>query len=269
VLKSLDLPVRRRSAEVGAETSSSAIAPIVALLVVIGVWEIFSRFAGLPAYLAPAPSAIAAEIVQQRALLASHAWTTLVETVLGLLLACSIGIALAMLVVSFRSLGDAIYPLLVASQVIPKVAIAPLLIIYVGFGIESKVLIAFLLAVFPVVVNTILGLRTINPELLQLLATLKASKWQIMWTIRTPNAVPQMVEGTKIAVTLAVTGAVVGEFASGNQGLGYLISAASANLDTALSFAAIVVLAALGIILFKFTEVAGDAITPRPLRSRA
>ena len=209
------------------------------------------------------------DLFREKALLARHAWATLLASVLGLIAACVIGIALAMMIVLFRSLGDAIYPLLVVSQVVPKVALAPLMIIYVGFGISSKILIVFLLAFFPIVVNTIMGLRSISTDLLQLLETLKATKWQIMWQIRMPNAIPQMVEGTKIAVTLAVTGAVVGEFASGNEGLGYLILASSANLNTLLSFAAILLLAVRGIVLFKFVEVIGNVITPEPLRPRS
>lgn len=228
-----------------------------------------ARFGGLPPYLLPPPSAVIADLFRQRDLLASHALATLVASVLGLCFACVVGIGLAMVIVLFKSFGDAIYPLLVVSQVIPKVALAPLMIIYVGFGIQSKILIVFMLAFFPIVVNTIMGLRAINRDLLQLLETMKASKWQIMWRIRLPNAIPQMVEGTKIAVTLAVTGAVVGEFAAGNQGLGYLILASAANLDTLLSFSAIVSLAVLGIVLFKTVAVIGRIATPRPLRSQS
>ena len=268
-LKTLHAFGRRPSSAEDPKAYSGIVAPTLALLIVVGVWELFCRTSGLPPYLVPSPSAIAVEIVERRALLADHALTTLVETVVGLLLASVLGIGLAMLVVSFKRLGEAIYPLLVVSQVVPKVAIAPLLIVYVGFGIQSKILIAFLLAIFPMVVNTVLGFRTINPELLQLLATLKASKWQVMWKIRTPNAVPHMIEGAKIAVTLAVIGAIVGEFASGDRGLGFLISSSSSALDTVLSFAAIVVLAALGIGLFKIVEIVGNALTPRPLRPRS
>ena len=268
MLKLLRFAGRRRSFEAG-ESPPSAIAPILASLIVIGAWELFARFGGLPSYLLPAPSAVIMELVREKGLLASHAWATLLASVLGLFAACIIGIALAMIIVLFRSIGDAIYPLLVASQVVPKVALAPLMIIYVGFGIQSKILIVFLLAFFPIVVNTLMGFRSISTDLLQLLATMKASKWQIMWQIRMPSAIPQMVEGTKIAVTLAVTGAVVGEFASGNEGLGYLVLASSANLNTLLSFAAILILAVLGIALFKLVEVIGNVVTPKPLRSRS
>jgi len=268
MLKLLRCAGRRRSFEAG-ESPPSTIAPILASLIVIGAWELFARFGGLPSYLLPAPSAVIIEIVREKELLASHAWATLVESVLGLVTACVIGIGLAMIIVLFRSLGDAIYPLLVVSQVVPKVALAPLMIIYVGFGLQSKILMVFLLAFFPIVVNTIMGLRSISTDLLQLLETMKASKWQIMWQIRMPNAIPQMVEGTKIAVTLAVTGALVGEFASGNEGLGYLVLASSANLNTLLSFAAILILAVLGIVLFECVKIIGNIVTPKPLRSQS
>lgn len=251
------------------EARSSKIAPVLAILAVLGLWEAVARFGGMPAYLLPAPSAVVVELFREKELLAHHALATLLEAVLGLIAAGIVGIALAMLIVLFKVVGEAIYPLLVVSQVVPKVALAPLMIIYVGFGIESKILMVFLLAFFPIVVNTIMGLRSVNPDMLQLLATLKASKMQIMWRIRMPNAIPQMVEGTKIAVTLAVTGALVGEFASGNQGLGYLVLASSANLNTLLSFAAILVLAVLGIVLFECVKVVGHAVTPKPLRTKS
>jgi NitT/TauT family transport system permease protein len=260
---------RRRSVFRDAEPRSSTVAPILACLIVIGAWELLARLSQMPPYLLPAPSAVIVELFRERQLLAMHAWVTLAEAVLGLIAACIIGVALAVVIVLFRSLGDAIYPLIVISQVIPKVALAPLMIIYVGFGIQSKILMVFLLAFFPIVVNTIMGLRSISSDLLQLLATMKASRWQVMWRIRMPNAIPQMVEGTKIAVTLAVTGALVGEFASGNEGLGYLILASSANLNTLLSFAAILVLAVLGIVLFECVKMLGNAVTPKPLRSQS
>src|SRR5882724_2445330 len=196
MLQRLGLAGRRRSFE-AAESRPSTIAPILAAVIVIGGWELIARFAGVPSFMLPAPSAVIMTLVQEKGLLLNHTWATLVEAVLGLLAACVIGIALAVIIVLFKRLGDAIYPLLVVSQVVPKVALAPLMIIYVGFGLSSKVLMVFLLAFFPIVVNTIMGLRSISTDLLQLLETMKAKKWQIMWRIRLPNAIPQMVEGTK------------------------------------------------------------------------
>jgi NitT/TauT family transport system permease protein len=117
---------------------------------------------------------------------------------------------------------EATYPLIVFTQVIPKVAIAPLLIVYLGFGLEPKVFLAFLVCFFPIVINTTLGLKNVSPELLELLTSLRATKWQVLWKVRVHRAVPSFVEGAKIAITLAVIGAVVAEFVSGNRGLGYL-----------------------------------------------
>jgi NitT/TauT family transport system permease protein len=146
-------------------------------------------------------------------------------------------------------------PLLLIAQLVPKVAIAPLLLIWFGYGLTPKVLIAFLVAFFPIVVNGASGLSAVQPELLDLANSLQASCWQTFWKVRMPTALPELFSGMKIAVTLAIIGAIIGEFVGGNSGLGYLIIVANQELDTALAFAAIVLLSLMGIVLYGLIEL--------------
>lgn len=240
----------------------SVIAPTVALIALIVLWELAVRVGGIPQYLLPTPSSVAVYTAQSLPLLAPHAWATFVATILGFLLAVVFGVVLSIMIVWSRTFEDAIYPLVVTTQVIPKVAIAPLLIVYLGFGLEPKVFLAFLIAFFPMVINTTLGLKAVNPELLELLSTLKATKWQILRKVRLWRAVPYMVEGAKISITLAVIGAIVGEFSAGSQGLGYLIASSSARLDTVRGFSAVLVLIIVGIVLFEAIHIVGRLATP-------
>jgi len=195
-------------------------------------------------------------------LLMRHAQATVYTTLVGFVLSVLFGIGLSMLIVWSRMFEDAVYPLVVMTQVIPKVAIAPLLIVYLGFGQEPKIFLAFLVSFFPMVINTTLGMKSVSVELLELLATLKASRWQLMRKVRFKRALPYMVEGAKIAITLAVIGAVVGEFSSGGVGLGYLILSASSNLDTTLGFSSLFVLIVIGVILFEIIHVGGRLLMP-------
>jgi NitT/TauT family transport system permease protein len=154
--------------------------------------------------------------------------------------------------------------------VIPKVAVAPLIIVYMGFGMEPKVFLAFLVSFFPIVINTALGLKSVDPELLELLVSLRATRWQILRKVRWYRALPHIVEGSKIAITLAVIGAIVGEFSAGSTGLGYLIASAASSVNTTLSFASLFVLIIVGIVLFEVIHVVGILITPwRRQRSEA
>lgn len=240
----------------------TTIAPIVALILFFAVWEVVAATGRIPKYLLPAPSSVFAYTLNNLGLFLPHAWGTVQSTVYGFVLSVLFGIGLSMLIVWSRTFEDAIYPLVVMTQVIPKVAIAPLLIVYLGFGQEPKVFLAFLISFFPMVINTTLGMKSVNLELLELLATLKASRWQVMRKVRFMRALPLIVEGAKIAITLAVIGAIVGEFASGNVGLGYLIASSSSSLDTVQGFSALLVLIVIGIALFEAIHLGGRLLMP-------
>ncbi len=244
------------------------IAPIVALIAMFVVWESVARVARIPQYLLPAPSSVFAYSTTHLGLFLPHAWATVQSTLLGFGLSVAFGVGLSVFIVWSRTFEDAVYPLVVMTQVIPKVAIAPLLIVYLGFGQEPKVFLAFLVSFFPMVINTTLGMKSVSSELIELLTTLKATRWQVMRKVRFMRAIPFIVEGAKIAITLAVIGAIVGEFASGNLGLGYLIASASSSLDTVQAFSALLVLIVIGIVLFEIIHVGGRLLTPWTARAR-
>lgn len=220
------------------------------LATLVLLWEAGVRIFRVPTFLVPTPSAVAAKLVEKAALFPIHIRATLVETLAGFALGTVAGIAAALAIVSSRFLQSVLYPLLVMAQIVPKVAIAPLLLIWFGYGLWSKVLIAFLVAFFPVVVNTILGLRAVALEMLDLVRALRASHWQVFAKIRVPFALPFIFGGMKVAITLAVIGAIIGEFVGGNSGLGYLIMVANYEVDTALMFSALFLLSALGMLLY-------------------
>jgi NitT/TauT family transport system permease protein len=224
--------------------------PALALVGLVVLWEIAVWLFRIPRFALPPPSAILAEAWAQRAQLPGHTWTTLWETLAGFALSVAIGVPLAVLITWSPFLRNTIYPLLVVTQSVPKVAIAPLIVIFMGVGQMPKIVVAFLVAFFPIVVDTATGLSAVPPDLLDLSRSLKASRLQEFIKIRFPTAVPFMFSGMKVAVALSVVGAVVGEFVQADKGLGYLIVVSTTYWRTSLAFAAMVVLSLMGIALF-------------------
>jgi len=232
------------------------------LLALVAAWELVCRALHIPVFLIPAPSQVAWRLYEKRELYLIHTWTTLYETTAGFLLAVVFGIVCAAIIVVIPKLRDVVMPLLLVAQLVPKVAIAPLLLIWFGYGLFPKVLVAFLVAFFPIVVNGASGLASVQPELLDLGSSLQASRWQTFWKFRIPSALPELFSGMKIAVTLAIIGAIIGEFVGGNRGLGYLIIVANQELDTPLAFAAIFLLSAAGIALYAVVEMFERMLIP-------
>jgi len=232
------------------------------LITLIVLWEIACRVFQVPSYLVPPPSAIGSRLYEKRDLYLGHTWITVYETLAGFALAVVIGVAAAALIVVIPPARDVIMPLLLIAQIVPKVAIAPILLIWFGYGLLPKVIIAFLVAFFPIVVNVASGLAAVERELLDLGRSLEATRWQIFWKFRMPTALPELFSGMKIAITLAVIGAVIGEFVGGNRGLGYLILVANQDLDTPLAFAALLVLSVAGILLYAVIELAERLLIP-------
>ncbi len=214
------------------------------------LWDLSIEFFKIPSFLMPPPHEVWASIVQNRQALFVHGQVTLAETLIGFGLSVAIGIPIAMLIVSSRLLDRILNPILVASQAVPKVALAPLLLVLLGYGAAPKIIVALLIAFFPVVVNTASGLRAVNRDTIKLMRSMRASPWQIFTKVRFPTAVPHMLAGFRVAIAFAVVGAVVGEFVGSRTGLGYLMLSATGNFDTALVFACVIVLTALGIALF-------------------
>jgi NitT/TauT family transport system permease protein len=235
---------------------------ILTLVALVLLWEVLCDVLKVRPFLVPAPSQVALRLYEKRALYVTHTWVTFYETTAGFLLAVVFGIVAAAVIVVIPKLRDVVMPLLLIAQIVPKVAIAPLLLIWFGYGLMPKVMVAFLVAFFPIVVNGASGLASVQPELLDLGQSLLASRWQTFWKFRIPTALPELFSGMKIAVTLAIIGAIIGEFVGGNQGLGYLIIVANQELDTALAFASIFLLSVLGIVLYGLVELFERLLIP-------
>ncbi|GAB3721962.1 ABC transporter permease [Nocardiopsis nanhaiensis] len=192
----------------------------------------------------------------------THTLVTTGETVAGFVIASVVGVLVAVFMVYSPTLEKTFYPLILFAQVIPKIAIAPLFVVWLGFGPSPKILVAVLMAFFPVVIAGISGLRSVDPELLELTSTMGASKFKTFLKVRFPSALPELLSGLKVAATLAVTGAVVGEFVGSNAGLGYVILQANGNMDTAMLFAALIIMSAMGILLFAIIHIAEKFLIP-------
>ncbi len=225
-------------------------AAVLALIVFIALWQAWVRLFDVPIYLVPAPTDIGASLIQHWASLLKHTQVTLWETLAGFGLSIVVGVPLAVAIVYSRVFERILYPLLVASQAVPKVALAPLLLVGLGYGMLPKVIVAFLIAFFPVVVNTVTGLGSVSADTLNIMRSMGASKLQIFLKVRFPSSVPTMMAGFKVAIALSVVGAMVGEFVGSRSGVGYFLLTATGNFDTPLVFACVLVLTVLGIVLF-------------------
>lgn len=224
--------------------------PALAVGCVVSAWWAATEVFGVPAIILPAPAQVISSTVELRAHLFKQAAVTLNETLQGFGLACAAGIALGLAIASSWVVERALYPLLAALNAIPKPALAPLLIVWLGFGTLPKAVMAFLVCFFPIVLATATGLTSTPSEMTDLARSLSASRWQTFIKIRFPAALPQIFVGLKIAMPLAVIGAVIGEFVGGSTGLGSVITQSGATADTAVAFAAIVLLSIMSVALF-------------------
>lgn len=235
--------------------AASRMLPLVALVAAIGLWWLVRWVFGWQSFVLPSPSEVARELWNQRSFLPKQAWTTLAETLEGFAIAVVVGFALAIVISYSRPLERSLYPLLVAMNAVPKLALAPILVLWMGFGSGPKVVMVVLLCVFPIVLSTATGLKSTATELDELVRSLTASELQAFRKVRFPAALPHVFVGLKVGISLAVIGAVIGEFVGATRGLGYVIVASGQNADTTLAFAAIVLLAVMSVVLF-YTLVA-------------
>ena len=242
--------------------------PVITIAIIFAVWELAARAGYFPRYILPAPSGIAVRFMAFKGLIARELLVTMEETLVGFLLSVAVGVPLAMALVASRTFNRAVYPLLIGSQVVPKVALAPLFLIWFGFGLTSKALIVFLVAFFPIVVDSIVGLSSTEPAKLYVARAAGATPLQLFWRVRLPNALPAIFGGMKVAITLAVVGAIVGDFIAAENGIGRLLLAANGNMDTELLFAAILALIGAGIALFLLMEGAEKLALPWHISQR-
>jgi NitT/TauT family transport system permease protein len=224
--------------------------PLV-FVVFVGSWEWVVRAWKIPEYLVPAPSTVAGALARgvRSGLYVANFSVTLSEALVGFLIAAVAGIVMGAVIAQFRVVEQTFYPYLVALQTLPKIAIAPLIIVWFGFGISSKIIVAATVAFFPVLVNVIVGLKTIDPAKLDLMRSLRASRWQTFRLVTFPNALPFVFAGLDIAVVFSVLGAIVGEFVGAQKGLGNLILQFNFSLDIAGVFAVLILLSVMGVAL--------------------
>lgn len=253
---------RRRKLPSLANVWSTVWRPLALVAVLIAAWWAVTEFELVEPYILPSPADTWRTTVDNSTYLLENTWVTTYETVVGFVIAALIGEAVALVMIYSRGIERTMYPLILFAQVIPKIAIAPLFIVWLGFGTSPKILVAVLMAFFPIVISGMAGLRSVDPEIIELTSTMGASNWKTFVKVRFPASLPQLMSGLKIAATLAVTGAVVGEFVGANEGLGYVILQANGNIDTAMLFAALIIMSMLGIILFAIIEIAEQFLIP-------
>jgi ABC-type nitrate/sulfonate/bicarbonate transport system permease component len=242
--------------------TGSWVPAVLIVLVLLGVWEGYVRLWEVPKWLLPAPSVIIMTLVVSRELLLDHTLVTLLEVVVGFALALLCGVLLACGIAASRTLKRALYPFVIASQMVPIIVIAPLLLIWVGYGLTPKVIVVALTAFFPIVVNMVDGLQAVDPDVVNLLRTMGASRWQIFVKVQVPAALPFLFSGLRVAMAVSVIGAIIGEWMGSSQGLGYLMIRSKPQFLTERVFAAIVVLSVMGTALFVLVGVVEKCAIP-------
>ena len=242
---------------------------IMAFVVLFLIWEVAVRALGVAQYVLPPPSLIVSEFARRWPRVLDGAWVTTSEILAGYALAVVVSIPLALVTAYWRAFERTIYPLIVFLQIIPKIAIAPLFIIWFGFGFLPKLLLVFLLSFFPIVVSSIAGFKSVDPDITDLARSTGAGEWRMFAKIRLPQALPDIFTGLKVGAALAATAAVVAEFVASNRGLGYLLLEYNGNLDTAMVFAVIIVLSLIGLAVYYAVELIERLAIPWHVSQRA
>ena len=235
-----------------AAANGSTIASFASLLV---AWELAVRLMGVKHYILPPPTAVLSTLWLKLGTIGAAAWYTVQPMLIGYALAIVVGVLLALSFAVSRLIESIVYPQIVFLQIIPKIAIAPLFMIWFGYGLTSKVLVVFLLSFFPVVVSAVQGFRSLDPDIRDLARVTGASAWRMFWKVQVPHALPTLFTGFKVAAALSATAAVVAEFVASDNGLGFLLLEYNGALDTSMTFATIIVLSALGLALYGIVEL--------------
>jgi NitT/TauT family transport system permease protein len=236
--------------------------PTALVVLVVAGWQGLVSFGGVEEYVLPAPGDVVAKMFGDFGVFAEQSVPTIVAVFVGFALAIAVALPIAVAMVYSAVVRKAVYPLLIIAQVVPKVAIAPLFIIWFGFGQLPKILMVALICFFPVVIDSLVGFRAARPESLMLVRSMGASRWQAFWKIRWPWALPSIFAGVKVGITLAVVGAVVAEFVGADTGLGVLLITARGDMDSLTVFASIAWLTVIGFVLFLLVEVLERVLVP-------
>lgn len=238
------------------------ILPFLLLAGLLAAWEIGVRVTDTPRWFLPTPSEVLKETVDSRSALWGHTQTTLLEVLVGFSIATLLGVLSALGIASSRIAERTIYPAIVASQAIPIIALAPILLIWFGYGLTPKVIVVVLICFFPIAVNMADGLRAVDPDAIALLRSMGANRWQIMRIVRIPTSLPYLLSGLRIAAAVSVIGAIVGEWVGASSGLGYLMTRSASQFQTALLFSAVGISAVLGITLFAIVALSERWLLP-------
>lgn len=249
--------------------TSAWLRPVLFLVLMIVLWDLTIRVFHIPPYQIPAPKDVLATLWSDGPELLAQSVPTTLATVYGFLLSAVLGILCAMLIAGSRTVESYVYPLLVFSQSVPKIAIAPLFVVWFGFGMFPKVLSAVMLGFFPVVVSAVQGFKSVEPDMVDLARGMEANRLQMFRMISLPHAMPAIFSGLKVSITLAVVGAVVGEFVGSNSGLGFVLQRSIGNFELPTMFAALVLLALIGVILFWIVDVIERLVIPWHASQRA
>ena len=241
---------------------SAWVRPVLLVALLLVAWDLAIRLFRIPPYLIPSPWSVVQQLVNEWPRLLKESIPTTYATLGGFALSIAFGIPMALMIAYSRTIESFVYPLLVFSQSVPKIAIAPLFVVWFGFGIIPKVIAAFMLGFFPIVVSTVMGFKSVDPDMLELARSMRASRLATFLRISLPHALPSIFAGLKVSITLAVVGAVVGEFVGSNSGIGYLLQIANGNFDLPLMFAALAVLSAIGVVLFVAVDVVERLMIP-------
>ena len=236
--------------------------PLAGIVTFLLAWQTFVVAYGVPGYLLPTPAAIAHAFVDQFPVLLSNGWVTVYEMLAGYALAVVIGIPLAIAITSSQRFNEFVMPTMLFFQIVPKVAIAPLFLVWFGVGATPKVLLAFLISFFPIVIDAAVGLRSMSTDMIDLARSMGASRMQVFSQFRLPTSLPYLFSGLKVAATLAIAGTVVGEFVGADKGLGYLLLVTNSNMETALMFATIVALTIIGLVFYYLVEFLEALLIP-------
>jgi NitT/TauT family transport system permease protein len=236
--------------------AASIVWPTLFTVAGLVVWELAVRALGIRSIILPPPSEIIMAIIARHDLLLAHLWPSLYLTVAGFALAVIGGVLVAVVITYSKVIREGFYPVIVVSQVIPKISIAPLFIVWFGTGTMSSLLLAFLISFFPMTINAAMGFQAVDEDIHRMARTFMGTRWQIFWKIRMPNALPYIFGGMKISITLAIIGVIVAEFVASQEGIGYLIKLAGGLLDTPLMMAAITVLSIAGLVLYAIIAIA-------------
>ncbi len=241
---------------------SRGIPPLVIVLSVLFFWEISVWIWAIPNWLLPSPSSIGYALYDKAELIAGHTIVTLEEVIIGFAIAVISGILLASCIVLSKTLERALYPFVIASQTVPIIVIAPMLLVWIGYGLTPKVIVVALISFFPIVVNTVDGMKSIDPDMERMMRTMGAGRWITFRKVQVPTSIPHMFSGFRVAVAMSVIGAVIGEWVGSSEGLGYLMIRSKPQFHTELVFAAIVILSIMGVALFVLVGVVERMVVP-------